>query len=230
MTAQTTPVKIALVDDHNLFRKGLIKLINMGDTENKYVILFEAENGKDLQDKLNKKTMPDIILMDIEMPDMDGYAAVDWLRKFHPDIKILVVSMFEKKEVLARMLKLKVNGYLTKDIEVEDIHEALDTIASGEKYYAKGLSGIMVDIIEDKNEFSEDGLNENAEITKKLSENEREFMKLACTELTYAQIAEKMSLSVKTIEGYRESLFHRLNVKNRVTLAMYAVKNGLVKL
>lgn len=226
MPTQNPPLKIAIVDDHNLFRKGLIKLINLGDTQNKYTIVFEAENGNDLKDKLNKKSLPDIILMDIDMPDMDGYEAVDWLRKYHPDISILVVSMFESEEPILRMLQMGVKGYLSKDIEVEDMHLALESITNKGVYYSDLVSGIMAQNIQNNTAA---GAVKAGKMTD-LSENEREFIKLACTDLTYHQIADKMNLSPKTIDGYRESLFHKFNVKNRVSLAMYAVKNGLVKL
>ncbi len=226
MAASNSQLKIAIVDDHNLFRKGLIKLINLGDTQNKYTVLFEAENGNDLKDKLNKKSLPDIILMDIDMPDMDGYEAVDWLRKYYPDISILVVSMFESEEPILRMLQLGVKGYLSKDIEVEDMHRALEAIANKGFYYSDLVTGVMAQNIQSSN--SEGGVKTGK--SNNLSENEREFIKLACTELTYHQIADKMNLSPKTIDGYRESLFHKFNVKSRVSLAMYAVKNGMVKL
>lgn len=222
---------IAIVDDHNLFRKGLIKLINIGDKNNKYNILFEAENGTDLKEKLNIKTLPDIILMDIDMPDMDGYETVDWLRKFHPSISILVVSMFESKEPIVRMLRLGVKGYLSKDIEVEDMHMALEAIASKGFYYSDFVSEVMASAIKSGESYEDISPDiKNTEAWKELSENEREFIKLACTDMTYQQIADKMNLSPKTIDGYRENLFQKFSVKNRVSLAMYAVRNGLVKL
>ena len=226
MITPNSQLKIAIVDDHNLFRKGLIKLITLGDTQNKYTILFEAENGNDFRDKLNKKSLPDIVLMDIDMPDMDGYETVDWLKKYHPDINILVVSMFETEAPILRMLQMGVKGYLSKDIEVEDMHRALEAIANKGFYYSDLVSGVMAQNIQSNN-------SEGAVKTGKsndLSENEREFIKLACTELTYHQIAGKMNLSPKTIDGYREALFHKFNVKSRVSLAMHAVKNGIVKL
>jgi two-component system, NarL family, invasion response regulator UvrY len=221
-----TQIKLAIVDDHNLFRKGLIKLINLGDYENKYSVIFEAENGNDLKEKLSKKLLPDIILMDIEMPDMDGFETVAWLQKYYPDINILVVSMFEDEKSILRMLRLKVKGYLSKDIEVEDMHLALETIIQKGFYYSDFVSGIMADSIQKNLSHSET----KEDTFKDISEREREFIKLACTELTYQQIADKMNLSPKTIEGYREALFQRFNFKNRVSLAMFAVKNGIVKL
>ncbi|MBW8684356.1 response regulator transcription factor [Chitinophaga rhizophila] len=215
-------LNIAIVDDHNLFRKGLIKLINMGDTQHRYQILFEAENGHDLQEKMKQPPFPDIILMDIDMPDMDGYEAVDWLQRTHPTVKVLVVSMVESENAILRMLRLGVKGYLSKDIEVEDMNRALEAIASNGFYYS---------------EIATEVLNQNLMGNVKtnpsslyLSENEREFLKLATTEMTYQQIADKMNLSPKTIDGYREALFQKLNVKTRVTMALYAVKHGIVQL
>lgn len=217
--------KVAIVDDHNLFRKGLIKLINLGDKNNNYSILFEAENGNDLKEKLNKKNLPDIIIMDIEMPDMDGYEAVEWLRKYHPDINILVVSMFESEESILRMMRMGVKGYLSKDIEVEDMHLALEAIVNKGVYYTDRVSGVMANSLQ--NHFA--GGNASHNKSKELSENEREFLKLACSEMTYQQIADKMHLSPKTVDGYRDNLFKKFNVKSRVGLALYAVKNGLAK-
>lgn len=218
-------LSIAIVDDHNLFRKGLIKLIHLGDTDNRYTILFEAENGLALQEKLKKSSLPDIIVMDIDMPDMNGYEAADWLRKYHPDISVLIVSMFESEEAILRMLQSGVKGYLSKDIEVEDMHLALEALAGKGYYYSDLVSGVMAQALL-KNA---DGATSTTGPAANLSENEREFIKLACTELTYQQIADKMHLSPKTIDGYREALFHKFEVKSRVSLAMFAVRHGMVK-
>jgi DNA-binding NarL/FixJ family response regulator len=226
MQHEKKKLDIVIVDDHNLFRKGLIKLINMSDKENRYNILFEAESGSDLLDKL-KKAQPDIILMDIDMPDMDGYETVAWLRKYHPDISILVVSMFETKEAVVRMIRLGVQGYLSKDIEVEDMNMALEGISNKGFYYSDFISEVMINAI--KNNDLDTAIAEENEIWKSLSENERLFLKLSCSEMTYQEIADKMGLSPKTIDGYRENLFKKLKIKNRVALVIYAIKNGLVK-
>jgi DNA-binding NarL/FixJ family response regulator len=124
------------------------------------------------------------------------------------------------------MLKMGVKGYLSKDIEVEDMHAALEAIAQKGYYYSDLVSGIMAKSIQQENQRDQT----KAERAGNLSENERRFIKLACTELTYEQIADQMHLSPKTIDGYRENLFHKFKVKNRIGLAMYAVKNGLVEL
>jgi two-component system, NarL family, invasion response regulator UvrY len=227
--SNTKTVKLAFVDDHNLFRKGLIKLIHMGDSGNEYQILFEAASGEDMKEKLSARALPDIIIMDIDMPDMNGYEAVEWLKTFYPSISILVISMFDSEEAILSMMKLKVNGFLTKDIEVGDIHQALNDIISKGFYYTDQVCiALTNDIGTDNNEQT--GSKAAASADKiKLSVREREFIKLACTELTYKKIAEKMTVSEKTVEGYRESLFQRFTLKNRVSLAMFAVRNGLVK-
>lgn len=214
-----SPIKLAIVDDHNLFRKGLIKLINLGDAHRRYIVLFEAESGLDLKEKLHKRNIPDIMLMDIDMPDMDGFETVSWLRQFHPGIRILVISMFENEESILRMLQLGVRGYLSKDIEVEDIHRALEAISSNGYYYSERATEVRDQKLQNNGSGNQQVQN--------MSEREREFMKWACTEMTYQQIADVMKVSPKTIDGYREALFQRFNFKSRVGMAMYAVKHGI---
>lgn len=226
-------IKVALVDDHNLFRKGLIKLINMKNDDNRYTILFEAESGEDLKTKLDPKNKPDILLMDIAMPAAeDGFNAVNWVRKTYNDIDILVISMIETEEAIVRMLRMGVKGYLSKDIEVEDLHAALEQIYSKGHYYTDFITGKLVHALNNDGSFKPEHEvipEENPEI-KKMSKNEMEFLKLAATDDTYQQVADKMGLSPKTIDGYRDALFRKLNVSSRVGLALFAVKHGLVKL
>lgn len=220
MKATIPSVKIAIVDDHTLFRKGLIKLINMANVENKYSILFEADHGKAMQEKLNGENIPDIILMDIDMPDMDGYDAVKWLKENYPGIKILVISTFATDEAVVRMFLMKVNGYLTKDIEVEDMHKALEAISSKGVYHSDFVFNILT-----KNLQTGGAEALHGDIA--LTEREIEFMRLACTEMTYDQIADEMYVSSKTVDTYRSQLFKKLKVKTRVALALYAVKHGI---
>lgn len=215
-------INLAVVDDHNLFRKGLIKLINLGDTESKYTVLFEAASGIELKERLDKRQLPDIILMDIDMPDMDGYETVGWLKQYYPSISVLVVSMVETEESVIKMLRLGVKGYLSKDIEVEDMHLALEAISNKGLYYSDIATEIMAGEMQNKSE-PRNGLAQ-------LSEKEKTFLILACTDMTYVEIAENMFLSPKTIEGYRDNLCKKLQLSTRVQLALYAVKIGLVKL
>lgn len=214
-------VNLALVDDHKLFRKGLISLIELVST--KYHILFEADNGVDLQQKIDAKNLPDIILMDVSMPKMDGFASVEWLKEKYTTVKVLVVSMVEKEETIVKMLKLGVKGYLCKDVEPKELGEALEAVNNKGYYYTDFITGKLVHSLQ----------NGNAEKQKELEINpinnqEKQFLELACSELTYAEIADKMCLSPKTIDGYRNSLFEKLKVKSRVGLVLFAIKNRMV--
>lgn len=214
-------VKLALIDDHKLFRKGLISLINIVGEQ--YEILFEADNGLELQKKIQKDNQPDIILMDINMPGMNGFESVDWLNQHFPLVKILVISMIEKEEIIVRMLKRGVKGYLCKDVEPYELGEALHSIVNKGYYYTDFITGKLVHSLQIHND---DPDSKNG----KLSERELAFLKYACSELTYSEIASKMFLSPKTIDGYRDSLFEKLEVKSRVGLVLYAIKNGLIQL
>lgn len=233
MSLSEKKVKLALVDDHNLFRKGLVKLINLKNDDNRYTILFEAENGEDLKTKLDPKNQPDILIMDIAMPDAeDGFEAVSWTRKNYEGIDILVVSMIETEEAIVRMLRMGVKGYLSKDIEVEDMHAALEQIYSKGHYYTDFITGKLVHALNNDGTFKTEHETKPEEnpLIKHMSVNELEFLKLATSEDTYQQVADKMGLSPKTIDGYRDALFKKLNVTSRVGLALFAVKHGLVKL
>jgi DNA-binding NarL/FixJ family response regulator len=217
-------MRIALVDDHKLFRKGMVSLIEMvcSDCE----IVFEADNGLDLQQKINATNQPDIILMDINMPGMDGFEAVAWLNANFPLVKILVLSMVEKEESIVKMLKLGVKGYLSKDVEPNVLGEALTAIMNKGFYYTDFITGKLVHALQNENGNND---SQNGGLHKSLSAREMEFLQWACSELTYNEIAAKMFLSPKTIDGYRNACFEKLHVKSRVGLAMYAVKHGLVK-
>jgi two-component system, NarL family, invasion response regulator UvrY len=218
-----TTMKLALVDDHTLFRKGLISLIDVAYSN--HTILFEADNGLDLQKKIDKNNPPDVILMDINMPGMDGFASVQWLNESYPRVKILVVSMIEKEESIVRMLKLGVKGYLSKDVEPKELGEALESVMNKGFYYTDFITGKLVHSLQGDSDTSAKSAALNM-----MNEREKEFLQLACSELTYNEIASKMFLSPKTIDGYRNALFEKLNVKSRVGLALFAVKHGLVEL
>jgi DNA-binding NarL/FixJ family response regulator len=230
MSARKPPIKIAIVDDHNLFRKGLITLIDLADKQNRYLVVFEAESGQDMIRKLDKKALPDILLLDVDMPDMDGFEAIAWLRQHYPQISVLVVSMVETEEAVVRMVRMGAKGYLSKDIEVQDIHDALKAISENGRYYTDFLTGKLVESLQQESSASEGGIaSETANVGwKRLNENERTFLEYACTELTYNEIAAKMYLSPKTIDGYRQALFIRFEVKSRVGLVLFAIRNGLI--
>jgi two-component system, NarL family, invasion response regulator UvrY len=223
---ETKAMQLALVDDHRLFRKGLAGLIEVVNSH--CSILFEADNGIDLQKKLNPNNLPDIILMDVNMPGMDGFAAVEWLNKHFPAIRVLVVSMIEKEESIVRMLKLGVKGYLSKDVEPDELGQALHAVMNKGFYYTDFITGTLVHSLQ--NNGGDTDPSETTALIRSMNARERDFLQLACSEFTYSEIAVKMLVSPKTVDGYRNILFEKFRVKSRVGLVLFAIRNGLFKI
>ncbi len=211
---------IVLVDDHGLLRNGLAGLI---ESFGEFNILFEADNGKDFIDKLKLKPSPQAVLMDIHMPEMDGYEACLWLKNNRPEIKVLALSMYDNESAVIRMFKAGAKGYILKDCDPAELKTALHSIILKGFYYSEMVTGKLIHTINSME--SEEG---DAKSIIHLSEREVSFLKLICTESTYKEIAEKMFLSPRTIDGYRDDLFQKLNAKTRVGLVMYAIRNGIV--
>ena len=215
-----TKEKVVLVDDHVLLRNGLSNLIaSFQNCE----VLFEANNGKDFIKKLDSSNPPDMVLMDINMPDMDGYETTLWLKNNHPAVKVLALSMYDNENSIIRMFKAGARGYILKDCDPAELEAAINSVASKGYYYTEMVTGRLIHSI---NAMAE----EESSVKNLIQLNEREiaFLKLACTELTYKEIADRMVLSPRTIDGYRDALFDKLNVKTRVGLVLYAIKNGIV--
>jgi DNA-binding NarL/FixJ family response regulator len=210
---ETDKIRIAIVDDHTLFRNGVASL--MGEFDELQVV-FEAENGQQLQEALAKRGLPDVILMDINMPVMDGYEATAWLKKNHPKVKVLALSMFEDDQAVIKMIKSGACGYVLKESKPRDLLEAIKTIHTKGIYINEMVSGKLIRSVSD---------DEDTEITKK----ELDFLKYCCSELTYKEIADKMNVSPRTVDNYREALFLKLNLKSRTGLVLYAIQNHLFK-
>ncbi len=211
-------VSIVLVDDHLLFRKGILELI--GKFEG-FSVIWEAGNGLEFIKNLRTNKTPEIVLLDIAMPGMDGFETARWIKTEHPQIKILVLSMSDQENSIIKMLKLGVNGFILKDADPSELKDALNDIKDKGFYYSELVSGTMASSIRNENKKSEIAI---------LNDRETKFLELVCTEMTYKEIADKMFLSFRTIDGYRDNLFIKLNVKSRVGLALYAIKNGIVKI
>jgi two-component system, NarL family, invasion response regulator UvrY len=210
---------IVLTDDHILLRNGLAALVkSLGHT-----VLFEADNGKDFMAKLDKTNCPDVVLMDINMPEMDGYDTAQWIKTNYQDIKVLALSMYDNENAIIRMLKCGAKGYILKDSEPAELKAAIDALLTKGYYYSDLVSGKLIHAI---NKIDDEGSDVNT--VNNLNERETDFLKYACTELTYKEIADKMFVSPRTIDGYRDGLFEKLHVKTRVGLVMYAIKHGVV--
>jgi DNA-binding NarL/FixJ family response regulator len=225
MQQLATRIKIAIADDHTMFRKGLAGLLK----PDQYELLFDVENGKKLIEAIqgSEAMIPDIVIMDIAMPGMNGYEAVAWLRDNYPDIKTLVVSSVNNDEDIVRMLKLGVKGYLTKDMEPEDLYAALQSIAQKNYYYTDFVTNKLIHSIQKEAADNNDTIVYH-KLWESLNVKQKEFIRYACTELNYVEIADKMNVAPKTVDGYRDAVFERFEIKSRVALVLYAIKNKLV--
>jgi two-component system invasion response regulator UvrY len=210
---------IVLVDDHALLRKGLATLVkNLG-----HEVLFEADNGKDFIENLKPKLLPDIVLLDINMPEMDGYQTANWIKANHPSVKTLALSMYDDENSIIRMLKSGAKGYLLKDSEPSELQDAIIALMNKGYYYSDLVSGKLINAI---NKIDDDGSELKNLI--KLTNREIDFLKYTCTELTYKEIADELCVSPRTVDGYRGDLFEKLRVKSRIGLVIYAIRNGIV--
>jgi DNA-binding NarL/FixJ family response regulator len=209
------PIKFAIVDDHSLFRNGLAALmIKFPDLQ----LVFQASNGEELKEILPQQQLPDIILMDINMPEMNGHQATSWLKKNYPTIKVLALSMFNEEKEVITMLRNGACGYLVKESDPKDLLSAIKTVHEDGFYFNELVSGkLLHSILHQKN-------------PELFSLRELEFLKLCCTELTYKEMASELCVSVRTIDNYRDALFNKLNLRSRTGLVLYAIKNHIANL
>ncbi|MGB5553808.1 MAG: response regulator transcription factor [Flavobacteriaceae bacterium] len=206
---------VAIVDDHILLSQAISDLVQSFD---QFTSLYVCKNGKELLECLEKSKAPDIVLIDINMPILNGIETTEILTEKYPEVKVLALSIEEDENTILKMLRAGARGYLMKDTKREILEEALVQIAENGYYHTNTVTQILVGTLHHKND------------TIQLKERELEFLKLACTEMTYKEIADVMFLSPKTIEGYRDALHEKLQVKNRIGLVLYAIRNKIVTL
>lgn len=207
--------KIIIVDDHLLFSQSLELLIkSFGD----YDVINRFENGKVfisyLQENLDNDI--DLILLDVNMPVLDGINTMKWIKENRPNLKVIALSVNDDEEIIIKMITNGAKGYLLKDTSPEVFREAIECVIEKGFYFTELVSGMLINKVNSDN--------------KKISLKEKEivFIKHACTEMTYKEIASEMCLSPKTIDGYRESLFDKLEIKTRIGLVLYAIKHKIV--
>jgi DNA-binding NarL/FixJ family response regulator len=218
MSSLNKQIQVAIADDHTLLRKALAKLVSSFE---EYTVLFEADNGKEIKKRINEHQVPDLILLDVNMPEMDGFETASWLNKNYPKIKVLALSMFSDERTIIRMLRQGARGYVMKNIDPEELKKALDSVVKKNFYLSEEISGKIIS-----------GLHKDVDKTEEpasLTQREKDFLRHICSEITYKDIAAKMFVSPRTVDEYRNSLFEKLKVKSRVGLVMYAIRNGLVE-
>ena len=221
MKTTVNHIKIALADDHKLLRNALASLIN-GFSNCK--VIHESGTGKELIEKINTGSIPDVVLLDLSMPEMDGQETAEWLQKNYPEVHVLMLTMYDGDIALIQLVKAGVKGFLKKDVHPDELKFALHSVIESGYYYSNHAAGKLMNLFRA-------GKESNLNIRDSdLTTPEIEFLKNICTDLTYKEIAGIMKLNPRSVETLRDHLFEKLNVKSRVGLAMVAVKNGLVRL
>lgn len=206
-------ISIAIVDDHTLFRSGLASLLEEFDEID---IKFEAINGLDLQTKIGQNPQVQLILMDINMPVMDGFAATKWVKTNYPNIHVLALSMLEEEKAIIGMLKAGAGGYMLKESTPYELLTAIKIIIEKGFYVNEVVSGRLLVALKD------------ADAKPIFSARELTFLQHCSTEFTYKEIADLMNVSPRTVDNYRESLFAKLNIKSRTGLVVYGIKNNII--
>jgi len=217
MEKETQLTKIALADDHILLRNALAALIN--SFENCKVIT-ESNNGKELVKTIEEGFLPDIILLDLNMPQMDGYDTASWMQSYYPKVHVLMLTMYDTELTMIRLLQVGVKGFLKKDIHPAELKFAISSVMQCGYYYTNDTTGKLVNLFRKNQEQS-------TLMRSMLTETEIRFLRLTCTEMTYKEIAVNMHLNPRAVDNLRDNLFDKLDVKSRVGLAMYSLKHGI---
>lgn len=212
-------IDIILADDHAMFRDGLKEIFQHSSGHR---VVGECSNGEEILQLLEKQSA-DLIILDISMPEMDGWEACRKLREDHPDLKILVCSMYDSPAYIQRLIKAGANGYILKNTGKKELLEAVDNLMKGESYYSREVTERIMESLQKQQQLKKD-----YRITE-LTDREKEVLILIANEFTTREIADKLFLSPHTVETYRKNLIGKLQVKNVSGLVKYAVLQGWVE-
>ncbi|MFY9465660.1 MAG: response regulator transcription factor [Sediminibacterium sp.] len=218
MSKHPNMIRVAIADDHALFRSGIASLLS---EFNDISIVFEAANGIDLQKKIALHPEVDVILMDINMPLMDGYAATEWLKHNHPATLVLALSMYDDEQAIIKMLKAGASGYILKEAQVAELHHAILQLMEKGFYTSDIVSGNMIRSFQQK--------EHNIKQELKLTDKEILFLELCASELTYKEMADQLGIAVRSVDNYSRNLFEKTGTKSRVGLVLWAMRNDLIK-
>ncbi len=208
-----------MADDHILIRTALSSLINKFDN---CQVIYEANNGADLISKIKGNVIPDVILLDLSMPVMDGLETANWLKNNLPQVHVLMLTMYDADITLIRLLQAGVKGFLKKDVEPTELKFAINSVIQSGYYYSSHTAGKLANLF--RNNEKNDFRLKNAMLT----DQEIQFLKLNCSDLNYKEIAKMMDINPRTVDAIRDKLFLKLGVTSRVGLAMIAIRNGLI--
>ncbi len=211
-------IKVFLVDDHKLFRNGLSLLM---ENEKDIVVTGEAENGKQFCEYLDHE-QPDVVLMDIEMPEMDGFEATQTACVRYPDLKVITLTMFGEEHYYLKMIEGGAKGFILKNSDIDEVIKAIKTVFNGGTYFSQEILYNVVKNIQD--------VKKEIDTSVRLSGREKEILKLICTGNSNIEIASELNISRRTVEKHRSNILNKTNTHNTASLVMYAVENKLIKL
>jgi DNA-binding NarL/FixJ family response regulator len=214
------PYRVAVVDDQQLFRKGMVSLI---EEYKDFEVVLEAANGKELIDWI-RNFKPQVILLDVDMPIMNGIEVTEYLNKHFPDIKIIILTTYDDEDLIFHLAQKGAHGFLLKDSAVESVAEAIQTVMNDQRYFKDKISEKLMDAVVRSNKtFSLSGMQQSA-----LSEREKEIVRLICKEHTTREIAALLNITPKTVEGHRENICQKIQARNVAGIVKYAVKHKLI--
>lgn len=212
-------IKVAMADDHLLLRNALASLIDsFGDCK----VIYHTSTGKDLIEKMSAGPLPDVAVLDLNMPGMDGFETAEWMQKNLPEVHVLMLTMYDSELSLIRLLQIGVKGFLKKDIHPDELKFAIHSVIQSGYYYSNHTTGKLVNLFRNKADSC------NRVQKAMLSDDEVQFLRMACSDLTYKEIAQKMQLNPRSVDTLRDQLFVKLDVKSRVGLVMIAVRHGIM--
>lgn len=210
-------INIGIVDDHRMLSAAIEKMISMNI---KYKVIYNSPNGEVFINSLvHEKIIPDIVLMDVNMPLKNGIETTQYLKNNYPEIKVIALTMTDDEQTIISMIKAGAKGYLLKDMSPKILFKAIDVVFEKGEFFTDMVTQCLLNHRTEEHAVK-DGVED-------LKCKEKDFIKLACSENTYKEIADVMNLSPKTIDGYRDSVFAKLHVKSRVGLVLFALKNNL---
>lgn len=213
-------IKLIITDDHKMFREGIKNILN--DRED-IEVLYEAGSGEELLEKLSQQTA-DVILMDINMPGINGIETSKIIKKKYPNTHILALSTSDDDNYIIEMLNTGAKGYVLKSTGMEELISAIKTVAKGDSYFCKEASNVIINQLN----TSKAGKKQKSFSDIPLTEREIEILKLIAEGLTNKEIADRLFISVRTVDTHRRNLHQKLNIKNTAGLINYAVKNKIL--
>jgi DNA-binding NarL/FixJ family response regulator len=215
-------IRVLIADDHELFRCGIRFMLE--STSKHITVVGEAANGRDLVKQV-ARLYPDVVVTDIRMPVMSGYEASMQIVQNHPNTKVIALTMFEDANLIYEMFEAGAKGYLIKSTGASEMLEAIETVHSGSVHYCSSSTSSLVKVIGNSkfNQFKK-------ERELKLSESEQKVMKMICRQLTTKEMASELCVSDRTIEEYSKRLKQKTGAKNLVGIAMFAIKNQVVRM